>query len=43
MLRKDGAFNLDGEPLKRKSLLQSDKNWIVDLKKQIKVLQLRKF
>ena len=32
-------YNLDAEPLKRKGLLQSDKNWIVDLKKQIKVLE----
>ena len=32
-------YNLGAEPLKRKSLFQSDKNWIVDLKKQIKDLE----
>ena len=32
-------YNLGAEPVKRRSLLQSDKKWIVDLKKQIKDLE----
>ena len=32
-------YNLGAEPLKRKGLFQSDKKWIVDLKKQIKDLE----
>ncbi|MDC0419422.1 hypothetical protein OAM11_02260 [Candidatus Pelagibacter sp.] len=32
-------YNLGAEPLKRKGLLQSDRKWIVDLKKQIKDLE----
>ena len=32
-------YNLGAEPLKRRSLFQSDKKWIVDLKKQIKDLE----
>ena len=32
-------YNLGAEPLKRKSLFQSDKKWIVDIKKQIKDLE----
>ena len=32
-------YNLGAEPLKRKSLFQSDKKWIIDLKKQIKDLE----
>ena len=32
-------YNLGSEPLKRKNLFQSDKKWIVDLKKQIKDLE----